>query len=394
MKKSILTLAAVAMAAAASAQTAFTLTYDNGKQYSFPIDAEITLTNNKVWTPDTVVKTVYVRDTVYLDNNKMSVDALKKAAAFANSKIGKNTALYAFDSDKDFSLYASYYEVATKQDTTGWSADDKASWETALTQLRKVSTAWNYYNKGLVNPLTTGKYLFLGQGGATNPFAFYLNYTTGSCYNKYIKGNGSGYVAYAKQGVSINDTTVFTKAFTKVGGVPCFAGSATVDVYVLYNAESDCYTPVYTSTSENGMLAEQWKGSSANNYATLEDALKNLGPNGGNMADRYWVPADIDLDGARTQIVSSSKTFPDLSAYTNVKQIFSAEDAAAAKLTNPGVTINTETTPISFTKDGEACEFSGIVVFTATDSKGNKNVYSLSKSQFGSYTMYSWPLAE
>ncbi len=393
MKKSILTLAAVAMAAAASAQTAFTLTYDNGKQYSFPIDAEITLTNNKVWTPDTVVKTVYVRDTVYLDNSKMSVDALKKAAVFANSKLGARTAIYAFDSDKDFSLYASYYEVATKQDTTGWSADDKASWETALTQLRKVSTAWDCYNKGLVNPLTTGKYLFIGQGGAYNSFAFYLNYTTGSCYNKYIQANGSGYVAYAKQGVSVNDTTVFTKAFTTVGGAPCFGGAATVDVYVLYNAVSDCYTPVYTA-SVNGMLVEQWKGSSANNYKTLDEALSHLGPNGGNRADRYWVPADIDLDGARTQICSSSSNAPDLSAYTNVKQLYSAESTSADKLSAPGVTINTATTPMTFTKDGEACEFSGVVVFTATDSKGASNVYFLSKSQFGSYTMYSWPLAE
>lgn len=393
MKKTILSIAAVAMAAAASAQTAFTLTYDNGKQYSFPIDAEITLTNNKVWTPDTVVKTVYVRDTVFVDNSKMSIDAFKQAAAYANSKLGKNTALYSFDSDKDFSLYASYYEAAAKKDTTGWSADDKASWETALTQLRKVSTAWNYYNKGLVNPLTTGKYLFIGQGGAYNSFAFYLNYTTGSCYNKYIKGNGSGYVAYAKKGVSVNDTTVFTKAFTKIGSYPCFGGSSTVDVYVFYNAESDCYTPVYTA-SVNGMLVEQWKGSTANNYKTLDDALSHLGPNTGNMADRYWVPADIDLDGARSVILNSSSNAPDLSAYTNVKQLYSAEGTSGDKLSAPGVTINTATTPMTFTKGGEACDFSGVVVFTATDSKGASNVYFLSKSQFGSYTMYSWPLAE
>lgn len=393
MKKSILTLAAVAMAAAASAQTAFTLTYDNGKQYSFPIDAEITLTNNKVWTPDTVVKTVYVRDTVYLDNSKMSVDALKKAAEFANSKLVKNTALYSFDSDKDFSLYASYYAVAAKQDTTGWTAEDKASWETALTQLRKVNTAWGYYNNGLVNPLTTGNYIFIGQGGAFNSFMFYLNYTSGSCYNKYIKGNGSGYVAYAKQGVSVNDTTVFTKAFTKVGATPCFGGADKVDVYVLYNAESDRYTPVYTA-SVNGMLVEQWKGSSANNYATLDDAISHLGPNTGNMADRYWVPANIDVNGARNMILNNSSNAPDLSVYTNVKQIYSAKNTAGADLSTPGVTINTATIPMSFTKDGEACEFSGVVVFTANDRNGDSNVYFLSKTSSGKYSLYSWPLAE
>ncbi len=393
MKKSILTLAAVAMTAAASAQTAFTLTYDNGKQYSFPIDAEITLTNNKVWTPDTVVKTVYVRDTVYLDNSKISIDALKQAAAFANSKLGARTAIYTFDSDKDFSLYASYYEAAAKKDTTGWSADDKASWETALTQLRKVNTAWNCYNKGLVNPLTTGKYLFLGQGGAYNPFAFYLNYTTGSCYNKYVQANASGYVAYAKKGVSVSDTTVFTKAFTNVGRTPCFGGSATVDVYVLYNAVADRYTPVYTA-SVNGMLIEQWKGSSANNYVTLDDAISHLGPNSGNMADRYWVPANIDLDGDRNMILNNSSNAPDLSAYTNVKQIYSAEDPSGAKLSTPGVTINTATTPMTFTKNGEACEFSGVVVFTANDSKGGSNVYLMSKTTSGKYSLYSWPLAE
>ncbi len=392
MKKTILLLAAVAMAAAASAQTAFTLTYDNGKSYSFPIDAEITITNNKLWSPDTVVKTVYVRDTVYLDNSQMTVDSFKQAAAYANSKLGTRTSIYAFNSDKEFSLYASYYDAAAKKDTTGWSDADKASWATALTQLQRVNAAWTYYNQGLVNPLTTGKYILLGQGGAYGTtFNFYLNYTQGSCYNKYIQANGSGYVAYAKHGVSITDTTVLNKAFSKIGAVACFGGATTIDVYVLYSPVSGKYTPVYTA-NVNGMLIEQWKGTTSNNYATLDEAIQHLGPNTGNMADRYWVAADIDLDGSRTIIANGTASLPDLSAYTNVKQLFSGEYAGGAYLANPGVTINTETSPITFTKDGESCDFSGVVVFTATDKSGSANVYFLSNAS--TYTMFSWPLAE
>ncbi len=393
MKKTLFSLAAVALAAAASAQTAFTLTYDNGKTYSFPIDAKITLTNNEVWTPDTVVKTVHVRDTVYLDNSQISVDAFKQAAAYANSKLGTRTSIYTFDSDKEFSLYASYYEAAARKDTTGWTADDKAAWETALTQLQRVNAAWTYYCQGLVNPLTTGKYIFLGQGGAYyTTFNFYLNYTQGSCYNKYIQANGSGYVAYAKHGVSITDTTVLAKPFSKIGAAACFGGATSIDVYVLYSPVSGKYTPVYTATV-NGMLIEQWKGTTSNSYDTLDDAIQHLGPNSGNMADRYWVAADIDTDGARTVVANSVTAIPDLSAYTNIKQIFSSEDASGAKLSLPGVTINAETSPVTFTKNGEACDFSGVVMFTATDKSGSANVYFLALS-VGKYTMYSWPLAE
>lgn len=60
MKKTILALL-LALPLCANAQTAFTVTSD-GKQYSFPIESEITLTDNELWTPDTIVKEVH--DTV------------------------------------------------------------------------------------------------------------------------------------------------------------------------------------------------------------------------------------------------------------------------------------------------------------------------------------------
>ena len=63
----------------------------------------------------------------------------------------------------------------------------------------------------------------------------------------------------------------------------------------------------------------------------------------------------------------------------------------AANVGNPGITVDTTTTPMTFSKDGVACEFSGVAVFTAKDSTGDKVALVVFK-QGAKYFAYSYEL--
>ena len=352
---------------------------------------------------DPVVKeirdTIYVEkhDTIYIEKQSLTADELIKAGEYAESVLGQKTSLYAFKSDKEFADYASYYEQAKAVDTESLTDEQKAKWSDALEQLEHVATAYGYYGKHLMNPSSVGKYLMLGQGNVNGGMAFNRKLETASStlVNGYSMSGGSGYVAYAKTGVDIDDESMFATKFDHYGRLEsnlCFAGIRTIDIYVLYSPLTGKYTPVYLAT-QNGVTVEQWKGNTKNNFDTLEEATQHFGKNTGNMADRFWVKLNIDDEGARTVVANGASEFPDLSAFSDFSVVTTCSGVNSTEIPIPGVTVDTSKTPLEFSKDGEACEFSGLAVFTAKDSTGDK-VALLVFKQGAKFYAYSYELAE
>ena len=341
--------------------------------------------------------TVYVEkhDTVYIEKQPLTTDELIKAGEYAESVLGTNTSVYSFKSDKEFADYASYYKQAKDVDVASLTDGQKAKWNDAVEQLEHVATAYGYYSKHLMNPSSAGKYLMLSQGNVNKGMAFSkrLKTTSSTLVNGYSLSGGSGYVAYAKTGVDISDESVFATLFDKYpGNAPCFGGIKTIDVYVLYSPLTGKYTPVYLAT-QNGITVEQWKGNNKNNFDSLEEATQHFGKNTGNMSDRFWVKLNFDDGGARTLVANGTTEFPDLSKFSNFEVVTTCADITSANIVTPGVNVDTSKTPMEFYKNGEACEFSGIVVFTATDNTGDK-VALLVFKQGEKFYAYSYELAE
>lgn len=352
------------------------------------VPAGTILYRSTAYPADTKTDTVYVEkhDTVVVYLIDVPTENIIAAAKEADESINSTTGTYDLTEDK-FKEYASYYHVACAKDTTDFTADELTSWKQTLESLRKLSTSYGYYSKKLMNPALTGKYILLGQGNITTGMLFNMkSKLTASTYiNGYIRGNASGYVAYAKRGVAISDTTVFKanqrgKHFNEVSmmGAPVFYGCETVDAYVIYSPELDRYTPIYAAANGD-FLTEQWKGNTANNYATLEEATEHLGPNTMNMADRIWLKADYDDDGVRTVVVNGKTSLDDLytAGYKDFSVIATCGGVAAKQVFTEGVTIDTSATPLTFTKDGEACDFSGAAFLKAKTADGDPCVLAI-----------------
>ncbi len=388
-------------------------TYDNdGKHLTvtsrFTVPAGTTMRRSSTY-PDDVVTTlhdtVYVtkHDTVYIEKHdtveikKLTAEELVAAGKHASEILNTNTHLYEFASDAEFKEYASYYSQATEiTDTNITNTED---WETAITQLKKVETAYGYYSQNLMKPASMGKYLYLGQGGFNPTQAFHQNFkmniTEGTSYNGFVKQN-SGYIAYAKTDVDLSDTTAFANMFTKyMNRNACFDGLPKVDMYVIYNpcAEEKEYFPIYLAEG-NGMTIEQWKGNTANNYATLDEAIQHFGQSSGNLAERAWIKINYDEEGARTQIASYSADFPDLSTYSDFEVITTCADYQPGGITTPGVSVDTSTMPLTYSKDGETCDFSGAMFLKAKNAEGDKVVIVVWKLTNGKYNAYAYELAE
>lgn len=351
--------------------------------------------------PEAVIKevhdTVYVEkhDTIYI--KQLSVDELIEAGKYVESVVGENTALYSFKSDKEFADYASYYSQAQKIDASTVPADKQTDWEEAVEQLKYVATAYDCYTKKLMNPASVGRYLVMGQGNVTSGMAFNkrLEITESTLVNGYSMSLGSGYVAYARLGVANDDAEVFATPFNTnygFGNAPCFGGAKKIDVYVLFSPLTGKYTPVYLA-GQNGLCFEQWKGNNKNNFDTLEEALQHLGKSSGNMADRSWVKMNFDDEGARTVVANGVAQFPDLSSFSDLKVVTTCGGVAASAVGTPGVTVDTTTNPFTFTKDGEACDFTGAAVFTAKDSTGD-NVALVVFLQSNKFYAYSYELKD
>lgn len=388
-------------------------TYDSdGKHLTvtsqFTVPAGTTMRRSSTY-PDDVVTvlhdTVYVtkHDTVYIEKHdtveikKLTAEELVAAGKHASEVLNGTTHLYEFASDNEFKEYASYYKQATEiTDTTVTNTED---WQTATEQLRKVATAYGYYSQKLMKPASTGNYLYLGQGGFNPAQAFHQNFkmniSESTSYNGFVKQN-SGYIAYAKTDVDLSDTTAFANMFTKyMNRNACFDGLQKVDLYVIYNpsVEGKEYFPVYFAEG-NGMTIEQWKGNTANNYTTLEEAIQHFGQSSGNLAERAWIKLNYDEDGARTQIASSSADFPDLSAYSDFEVITTCADYLPGGITQPGVSVDTATMPFTYSKNGETCDFSGAMFLKAKNAEGDKVAIVVWKLTTGKYNAYAYELAD
>lgn len=347
--------------------------------------------------------TVYVvkHDTVVVYLKDVPTADLAAAAKEAEYSLNTTSGTYGLDESK-FKEYASYYNVALAKDTAGLTADSLASWKQTLETLRKVATSHAYHSQKLVSPSLTGKYLCLGQGNVATGMLFNrrTRFDASTYENGYIMGNASGYVAYAKRGVSIADTVTFKanakgKHFNEVTmmGAPAFYGIDTVDAYVIYNPNLDKYIPIYVA-AKGCFMMEQWKGNTANNYATLEEAVGHLGPNTMNMADRIWLRADYDDDGIRTTVVNGKTSLDELYAsYKDFSVIATCGGATAKLVLTEGVTIDTSTTPFTFTKDGEACDFSGVALLKASTTSGDPVVLAITLQQKKLYA-YAYDINE
>lgn len=349
--------------------------------------------------PEPVI--VEVHDTVYVEKHDtiyikpLSVDELIAAGQYAEDAIGSTTSLYSFKSDKEFAEYATYYDQAQKIDASSIPSDKKMDWEEAVEQLKNVATAYGYYTKNMMKSASVGSYLMLGQGMINGGMAFNkrMDISESTLRNGYSMSGGSGYVAFARLDVDYDDTDVFAVPFNtnySFGKAPCFGGAKKIDVYVLFSPLTGKYTPVYLA-EQNGLVFEQWKGDTKTNYDTLDEAIQHFGKSTGNMIDRSWVKLDLDDEGARTVIANGVAEFPDLSSFTDFTVVTTCEDYMAANVGNPGVTVDTTTTPMTFSKDGVACEFSGVAVFTAKDSTGDKVALVVFK-QGAKYFAYSYEL--
>ncbi len=368
--------------------------------HHFIVPAGTTMRRSSTYPDDvtTIVHdTVFVvkHDTIYIEKHdtieikNLTAKELIAAGTHAKEVLNSTTHIYDFASDDEFKEYASYYkQAAAVTDTT---VTSKEEWQTAIAELQKVETAYGFYCQKLMNQASTGKYLCLGQGaiGAT---AFNSNFkmklTDGAYYNSYTKSN-SGYVAFAKYGVSVNDSTVFATTFNKN---PKFDGLETVDVYVIYNpCNEKPYFPAYIAEG-NGFTLEQWKGNTANFYSTLEEAVAHLGKSTANLADRVWVKLNYSDEGTRTVIAAGTTDMPDLSAYTDFEVVTTCESCNVGGRINPGVTVDASAWPFTYTKDGESCEFSGVMILKANNTDGDKVAIVVFKNSTGKYYAYSFDI--
>lgn len=344
--------------------------------------------------------TIYVvkHDTVYLNN--ISVDDVIKYGKHATEVYNKERGVYEFASDNEFKTYASYYEQAVAKSDSDIPEESKEEWTTAVDNLKKVATSYGYYSQKLMNPKSIGKYLLLGQG-AIGGFTFNFRTEIGhSTYaNGYIKGNASGYVAYAKYDCELTDTTLFHESNAKKrfenGGYQgaYFGGQTKVDVYVIYNPEQERYIPIYIA-SNGDFIIEQWKGNTSNFYTSLDEAIQHFGCNSGNMADRGWVKANWSEDGSRVVVAQNKTDLSDLyNKYSDFSVVATGGAIQLSKMFTEGVTIDVSTTPFKFSKDGEDCDFSGYAIMTAKDSDGDlcELIITMSNSK---YTVYSYLLDE
>lgn len=345
--------------------------------------------------------TVYVEkhDTVYV--KEISVDDVIKAGKYAEETFDSNKGVYKFASDDEFKLYASYYAQAAKKEDSDIPDDKKKEWNPAVESLKKVATCYGYYSKKLMNPQTVGRYLMLGQGMVN---AMTIQKTAdigeGTYYNGNTMGLGSGYVAYAKYDCDITDTEFFKestagKRFEDGGTQGAFFGGLTkVDVYVVYNPEDEGrYTPIYIAHQGN-MIVEQWKGNTKNNYPTLEEAIQHFGCSSGNMQDRGWIKANWSDDAKRVVVGTKQADLTNLYAkYSDFSVVATGGSTKIGEMFTPGVTIDTSSTPFSFTKDGEACEFSGYAVLTAKNENGKRCEIVVTTINSSLY-IYSYELAD
>lgn len=386
MKKTILLALACLCTLATSAQSAFTVTSPDGKSYSFPIGSTITLTDNELWKPILA---------------EFDFSDYQEASTYVTSLLNATTGTYNFASQAEFAKYAALYLTAATVDTNSFSAEQLSTWNTILATLRKVNTSYGYYTQQLMSERLQGKYLVVAQG---SPSAFLCwNKTadlTASTYrNGHTLGPGSGYVAWAKHNVAISDSTVFQKSAkgktfvtATMTGKPCFGGIDTVDVYVTYNANLDKYTPSYIARKGN-MLVEQWKGTTANNYATLDEALAHLGPNDGNMADRFWLQADYDETAQRIVVVNNAASIDALfQKYSDFTFVGSCKGATAGDLLEEGVTVAYSDGAFTYSKGGEVCDFSGVAFLKAKNADGESHLIVMFLTNNQKYYVYAYAL--
>lgn len=392
MKKILLLALTCICTLAASAQSAFTVTVADGKSYSFPIDATITLTDNALWKPDTIVVT----------KTDLSFDDYQEASAYVAKALNATTGTYNFASKAEFAKYAALYMTAAAQDMSALSSDSLKTWDAIVANLKKVNTSYGYYSQNLMSESLQGKYLVVAQGNASMFLCWNktAELTASSYRNGHTLGPGSGYVAWAKHNVAICDSTVFQKSAAgktfvtaTMMGKPCFGGLDTVDVYVTYNANLDKYTPSYIARKGN-LLVEQWKGNTANNYATLEEALAHLGPNNGNMADRFWLQVNYDETAQRITVVNNASSIDALfQKYSDFTFLGSCADNAADKFFTDGVTVEYNDGAFTYSKDGEACDFSGVAFLKAKNADGDSHILIMFLNN-KKYFVYAFALNE
>lgn len=388
MKKTLLLALTCLCTLAASAQSAFTVTSPDGKSYSFPIGSTITLTDNEQW------KAIQA---------EFDFTDYQEASTYVTSLLNATTGTYNFSSQAKFAKYAALYLTAATVDTSSFSDDQLTSWTTILTALRKVNTSYGYYTQQLMSERLQGKYLVVAQGSPSQFLCWNktADLTASTYCNGHTLGPGSGYVAWAKHNVAISDTTVFQKSAAgktfvtaTMMGKPCFGGLDTVDVYVTYNANLDKYTPSYIARKGN-FLVEQWKGNTAIYYATLDEALAHLGPNSGNMADRFWLQADYDETAQRIIVVNNAATIDALfQKYSDFTFVGSSKGATAGDLLEEGVTVAYSDGAFTYSKDGETCDFSGVAFLKAKNADGDSHLIIMFLTNNQKYYVYAYALNE
>lgn len=353
-------------------------------------------------TPDTVfitstdTLTLTKTDTIYIDKVETvtqykasaTLEEIIQAGNTLESKLGDDSAFYDL-TDNELHNYAELYQLALRADTTGTTADEKKQYEAALEQLRRAALTSTFIKQQLVNPDNQGKYLYLGQGMASSGLVFNTNRLvlgTSTDTNAATGVLASGYVAWAKYNVYKGDSTVFvpnakgqtfvTRTMTPKNA-PTFAGIDTIDVYVLYTPYEDRYTPVYVAR-KGGLLVEQWKGTTANFYTTLEDAVAHLGTSSANLNDRLWFEADYADGESRESVISAGTSLDPLyDKFSNFQVLYTGKGNYASEITGEGVTIDASKTPFTITKDGAESSFTGVAFLRADNSKGEPHIIAL-----------------
>lgn len=92
MKKLLLTLFILFVSTVSFAQTVFTVTHD-GKNYSFPLESKITVTNDTLWKPDTIKTTITKTDTIKTIITKTDTITLRDTLTLRDSILITDTLL-------------------------------------------------------------------------------------------------------------------------------------------------------------------------------------------------------------------------------------------------------------------------------------------------------------
>lgn len=338
----------------------------------------------------TKTDTIYINkvETITQYKASASLEEIIEAGKTLESKLSDESAFYDL-TDNEIHNYAELYQLALRADTTGISDAEKKQYLTALEQLRRASLASQYIKQQLVSPANRGKYLVLGTAGSAIANMVFgtqkLVLGTSTDSNAATGVMASGYVAWAKQNVYKGDTTVFVAnakgdtfvSRTMAQKAPTFAGIDTIDVYVLYTPYEDHYTPVYVAR-KGGLLVEQWKGTTRNFYTTLDDAVAHLGTSTANMTDRLWFAADYAEGETREAVITAGTSLDPLyNKFTNFQVLYTGEGNSTKNITGDGVSIDASATPFTFTKNGAACNFTGVAFFRADNAKGEPYVIAL-----------------